>query len=107
MRYDGHTYAPMRDGMATIVRYRSGRLDIVDWTGGPSVGPDVLYARQDLPLIIDHGHPNPNLSGGPEWGATLGNAVFVWRSALGIDRHGNLIYAAAPDQTVGLARARS
>ena len=98
--YDGHTYAPMRDGMATIVRYRSGRLDIVDWTGGPSVGPDVLYARQDLPLIIDHGHPNPNLSGGPEWGATLGNAVFVWRSALGIDRHGNLIYAAAPDQTV-------
>ena len=98
--YDGHTYAPMRDGMATIVRYNSGRLDIVDWTGGPSVGPDVLYARQDLPLIIDHGHPNPNLSGGPEWGATLGNAVFVWRSALGIDRHGNLIYAAAPDQTV-------
>ena len=98
--YDGHTYAPMHDGMATIVRYRSGRVDIVGWTGGPSVGPDVMYARQDLPLIIDHGRPNPNLSGGPEWGATLGNAVFVWRSAVGIDRHGNLIYAAAPDQTV-------
>jgi hypothetical protein len=26
--------------------------------------------------------------------------VYVWRSAVGIDRHGNLIYAAAPDQTV-------
>ena len=98
--YGGHTYAAMHDGMATIVRYRSGEVDIVDWTGGPSVGPDVVYARQDLPLIIDHGRPNPNLSGGPEWGATLGNAVFVWRSAVGIDRHGNLIYAAAPDQTV-------
>ena len=98
--YDGHTYAAMHDGMATIVRYRSGRVDIVGWTGGPSVGPDVVYARQDLPLIIDHGRLNPNLSGGPEWGATLGNAVFVWRSAVGIDRHGNLIYAAAPDQTV-------
>jgi len=98
--YGGRTYAPMQDGMATIVRYRSGRVDIVSWTSGSSVGPDVLYARQDLPLIIDHGRPNPNLSGGPEWGATLGNAVFVWRSAVGIDRHGNLIYAAAPDQTV-------
>jgi hypothetical protein len=97
--YDGHTYATMRDGMATLVRYRGGRIDIVDWGGGPTVGPDVLYARQDLPLIVDHGQLNPNLSGGPEWGATLGNAVFVWRSAVGIDRHGNLIYAAAPDQT--------
>jgi hypothetical protein len=25
----------------------------------------------------------------------------VWRSAVGVDRHGNLIYAAANDQTVG------
>ena len=47
------------------------------------------------------GRPNPNLSDGPEWGATLGNAIQVWRSAVGIDRHGNLIYAAANYQTVG------
>ena len=98
--YGGHTYAPMRDGMATLVRYRSGRIDIVDWTDGPDVGSDVMYARQNLPLMIDHGRPSPNLSGGPEWGATLGNAVYVWRSAVGIDRHGNLLYAAAPEQTV-------
>ena len=45
--------------------------------------------------------PNPNLSDGPEWGATLGNAIRVWRSGVGVDRHGNLIYAAANDQTVG------
>ena len=34
--YDGHTYAPMHDGMATIVRYRNGRVNIVDWSGGPT-----------------------------------------------------------------------
>jgi hypothetical protein len=34
------------------------------------------------------------------WGATIGNAVQVWRSAVGIDRHGNLIYAAGNFQTV-------
>ena len=103
--YNGHTYATMHDGMATFVRYYSGRVDIVNWSGGPTVGPNVLYARQDLPLIIDHGQLNPTLSGGPEWGATLGNAVFVWRSAVGIDRHGNLLYTAAPDQTaISLAK---
>jgi hypothetical protein len=96
----GHTYAAMHDGLATFVRYRDGRLDIRAWTGGASVGPDVLYARQNLPLILDGGQLNPNLSDGPEWGATLGNAVRVWRSGVGVDAHGNVIYAAAPIQTV-------
>jgi Phosphodiester glycosidase len=99
--YHGHTYAPMTDGLATIVGYQNGKVDIVAWTGGPNVGSDVVFARQDLPLIVNHGHPNPNLSDGPEWGATLGNAILVWRSGIGIDRRGNLIYAAAADQTVG------
>jgi hypothetical protein len=97
----GHTYAPMKDGTATIVRYADGRVDVVSWTGGPTAGPDVVYARQNLPLIVSGGKPNPNLSDGPEWGATLGNAIRVWRSAVGVDRYGNLIYTAAPDQTVG------
>jgi Phosphodiester glycosidase len=96
----GHTYAPLKDGMATIVRYKSERMNLMAWTGGPTAGPNVVYARQNLPLIVNHGRPNPNLSDGPEWGATLGNAVLVWRSAVGIDRHGNLLYAAANDQTV-------
>jgi hypothetical protein len=98
---DGHTYAPMRNGMATIVRYRNGRVDVVAWTGGPSAGPDVVYARQNLPLIVAGGQLNPNLSDGPEWGTTLGNAVRVWRSGVGVDDRGNLIYAVANDQTVG------
>jgi hypothetical protein len=96
----GHTYAPLHDGMATIVRYRSGQINVVNWTSGSTAPADVVYARQNLPLIVDNGHLNPNLSTGPEWGATLGNAVQVWRSGLGIDRHGNLIYAAANYQTV-------
>ena len=83
-------------------RYRNGRVDvIVVARRARRPGPTSLYARQNLPLIVNNGRPNPNLSDGPEWGATLGNAVLVWRSAVGVDRHGNLIYAAANDQTVG------
>jgi hypothetical protein len=99
--YDGHTYASMKPNTATLLRYRDGRMDVISWHGGPNVPRNVLYARQNLPLIVNHGRPNPHLSDGPEWGATLGNATLVWRSAIGVDRHGNLIYAAANDQTVG------
>lgn len=98
--YDGHTYAPMVNGLSAIVRYSNGKLNIIDWNGGPRVASNVVYARQNLPLIIDNGRINPNLSDGPQWGATLGNAIQVWRSGIGIDRHGNLIYAVANYQTV-------
>lgn len=97
----GLTYAPLVSGMATFVGYADGRVDIESWTGGPRAPAGVTFARQNLPLIVEGGRPNPNLSDGPEWGATLGNAIRVWRSGIGIDAHGDLIYAAADGQTVG------
>jgi hypothetical protein len=95
-----HTYATMQDGQATLVGYSDGRVDVIDWQYGSQAPSSVAFARQNLPLIVDGGRPNPNLSDGPEWGATLGNAILVWRSGIGVDRHGNLIYAAGEDQTV-------
>ena len=99
--FGGRTYAPLKDGLATVIGYPGGRVDIRAWAGGTTAPPTISYARQNLPLIVSGGRPNPNLSDGPEWGLTLGNAIRVWRSGLGIDAHGNLLYAAANDQTVG------
>ena len=96
---DGRMYAPLRDGQATLVAYRGGRVDVRLWEGGPVPGSDVVFARQNLPLIVSGGRLASNLSDGPEWGATLGNAVRVWRSAVGVDARGNLLYAAADLQT--------
>jgi hypothetical protein len=102
----GRTYARLRDGQATLVGYTNGRVDVVAWNGGPIAPAGVSFARQNLPLIVQGGRPSPNISNSAEWGATVGNAVLVWRSAIGVDRHGNLIYAAGPDQSVGsIARA--
>ena len=95
----GHVYAQLKPGQATFVRYRNGSADIRTWTGGTEPGPDVEFARQNLPLIVEGGQLNPNLGDGPQWGATLGNAVRVWRSGVGIDARGNVLYAAANDQT--------
>ncbi len=96
----GHTYATMQDGKATLVGYRDGRVDVLDWQYGPRASSSVEFARQNLPLIVDEGRPNPRLGDGPEWGATVGNAILVWRSGIGVDRYGNLIYAAGDEQTV-------
>jgi hypothetical protein len=101
----GHVYSPLRDGLATLVRTRDGAVDVRAWTAGPDPGPGVELARQNLPLIVENGQLNRNLSDGPQWGATLGNAVRVWRSGVGVDSRGNLIYAAADSQTAtSLAR---
>jgi len=95
----GQVYAPLHDGMATLVGFRDGSVDVREWTGPPQPGPSVLFARQNLPLILENGQLNPNLSNGSLWGATLGNAVRVWRSGIGVDARGDLLYAAADNQT--------
>ena len=97
----GETIAPMVNGIATLVEYRDGRIDIVRWEHGAEPSPHVWFAKQNLPPIVYEGRLNPNLSDGPEWGATVNNAVRVWRSGIGVDRRGNLIYAVANYQTVG------
>jgi hypothetical protein len=98
--YHGKVVESMVNGIATVVRYRDGRVDIVKWDHGPGAPANVTFAKQNLPPIVYEGKLAPNLSDGPEWGETVNNAVRVWRSGLGIDAHGNLMYAAANYQTV-------
>jgi hypothetical protein len=97
---NGHVNEPLKQGLATLVAYRDGHVNIVSWKGGPAPSRGVAFARQSLPLIIDHGRLSPTLNDSTQWGFTLGNAVRVWRTGIGIDRRGNVIYAAADYQTV-------
>jgi hypothetical protein len=97
---NGHVNEPLKQGLATVVAYKDGRVNVVGWDGGPAPGPSIAWARQSLPLIINHGRLSPKLNDSTAWGYTLGNAVRVWRTGVGIDRRGNLIYAAADYQTV-------
>jgi hypothetical protein len=98
--YRGKVRETMVNGIATVVEYRDGRVDVIRWHQGPGAPSNVWFAKQNLPAIIYEGRLNPNLSDGPEWGETVNNAVRVWRSGIGVDSHGNLLYAAANFQTV-------
>ena len=98
--YVNHTlYFPMVAGLATVVRYTNGTLDVVRWTGGARPGPNVLMARQNLALLVSTGRATASVQDNSRWGLTLHGLGAVWRTALGVDAKGNLIYAAAPDQT--------
>jgi hypothetical protein len=102
----GHTYAPMRDGQATIVGWNDGRVDVIDWSYGRTMPAGMSFARQNLPLLVNEGHESSTIENASEWGATVGGAVLVWRSAVGVDSRGNLIYVAGEDQSVrSIARA--
>jgi len=98
--YTNHTlYYPMVNGLATVERFTNGRVDVVRWTGGPRPAGNIVMARQNLPLLVNVGAATPLSANNSAWGATLGRVPAVWRSALGIDANGNLIYVAAPYQT--------
>ena len=101
----GTLYFPMVNGLATVVAYADGHVDLVDWEGGSTPGPDILMARQNLPLLVDGGAATATADVPSAWGVTLGGVPAVWRTGLGIDAQGNLIYVAAAAQTASsLAR---
>ena len=66
--YRGHVVASMVDGIATLVQYRDGSVDIVRWHGGSTGSPDIWFAKQNLPPIIYAGQPQPQPQRRPRMG---------------------------------------
>jgi hypothetical protein len=59
---------------------------------------NVVGVRQNLKLIVDHGHVPASVNQDVEtnWGATLGGGYYVWRSGLGITKDGRIIFVYGP-----------
>jgi hypothetical protein len=95
---NGMQVSPLVNGAASFVIRKDGRATVGAWGRDVHMGPDITAVRQNLVLIVDHHRAVPALDGTDHrlWGTTLGNSVMVWRSGVGIDAHGGLIYAAGP-----------
>jgi hypothetical protein len=94
----GRTELPLRKGAASFVVYRNGTSNIVSW-GNPTVlNHSIVSVRQNLDLLVNNGRPVGGLQANDttKWGLTLGNAVYVWRSGLGITANGALVYVGGP-----------
>jgi Phosphodiester glycosidase len=98
---DGKTAVPLRSGAASMVFYKDGHVDVVKWTAA-APGPDVAAVRQNLGMLVDHGtiSADVNSTTTRTWGKTVGNATYVWRSALGIRKDGTLVFVVGASMSV-------
>ncbi len=99
---DGQTQAPLVPGAASVVVYKDGSVNIGAWGQQVSMTPDVVSVRQNLDLIVNNGQEVPGLNANDttQWGATLGDQVYVWRSGLGITADGALVYVAGSELNI-------
>jgi len=108
---DGQTKGTLRDGAASLVFYADGTATVGMWGRDVTLTPNVVGVRQNLDLIIDNGGGPPNPGGVPAataqpgvpaaglsdnadgaWGATFGNKILAWRSAVGVTADGAIVY---------------
>jgi hypothetical protein len=92
----GRTAHKLRDGQASLVIDAQGRVAVGQWGRDVSMSPSVAAVRQNLALIVDGGRPVSGLSvnAGGRWGTARNQLQYTWRSGVGVDARGDLIYVA-------------
>ena len=97
--YNGKTVVPMVNGQATLAIDSSGHMTVGKWGRDIDPNGDVVVARQNLALIIDHGQSRVQSGDGFRWGATTHGESAAWRSAIGERADGSLVYIGSPGLT--------
>ena len=88
------TYLPLKPDLGTIVGYNDGTVDIFDYIG-QALGDNVAFVRQNGPLLIENGQITvTDPSSQQTWGRVVGTGMYTWRSALGVSKDGQLLFAA-------------
>jgi len=99
---DHTTFAPLRDGAASVVIHRDGRVSVDQWGRDARLSADVGSVVQSLDLVVDNGKVVSGLDTNRDarWGSARSQFQYTWRSGLGTDRAGNLIYVAGNQLTL-------
>lgn len=97
-----HAVRPLQAGIASLVIGTDGRADVVSWRGPSELTKSVASVRQNLALIVDRSRPATGLTSdlGSKWGTKKSQFQYTWRSAVGVDAQGRLIYAAGSQMTL-------
>lgn len=93
---DGKASRPLRDGQASLVIDRRGAITVGAWGRDVRMSGDVVAVRQNLDLVVEAGRPVPGLAANAagRWGTARNQFQYTWRSGLGVDANGNLLYVA-------------
>ena len=99
---DGRTIIPLRQGGASVVIFKDGLMSMGMWGRDFTMNNQIASVRQNLALIVDHGHAVSGLASQntDRWGKTLGGTFNVWRSGLGVTKHGAIVYVGGPSLSI-------
>jgi hypothetical protein len=105
---DGRVVRPLRDGAASLVVGRDGRAVVGQWGRDVALTPDVRSVRQNLDLVVDGAAPVAGLDADANgrWGSSHNQLQYTWRSGLGVDAAGNLLYVTARPDHAGRSGTR-
>jgi hypothetical protein len=104
---EGHRVRSFAAGLATLAVRADGTATVGKWGRDVGSGSGLVAARRNLHLIVDDAQLVDGLrqNAGGQWG-TVRNALPTWRSGVGVDSAGRLIYAAGNQLTLDvLARS--
>ncbi len=88
------TYVPLRLNLPTLVLSSTGSAQFITYHGQP-FPTDSVGIRQNGPYLVENGKITSYVEAGTDtWGRTITNSTYTWRSALGMTKNGNLLYAA-------------
>jgi hypothetical protein len=98
---------PLVDGRASVVIDRSGRATIGAWNQTVRMSPNVVAVRQNLDMLITDGKVADGLATNWQgrWGSSRSQYQYTWRSGLGTDAKGDLIYVAGNGLTLATLAA--
>ena len=104
---EGRTVVPLVRGAASLVIKANGGVSVGAWGSDVTMTRDVVSVRQNLVPLVADGRPTPLVTARTWrfWGSTcsatscghgLPGVEHQWRSGLGINADGALVYAAGP-----------
>lgn len=99
---EGRQPIPLVDGQAAFIVRSDGSATVGQWGRDAQLGPTIIAVRQNLKLIVDGGRPAPGLATNAtgDFGTRRQQLQFTWRSAVGVDPHGALVYVSGNNLTL-------
>jgi len=93
---------PLVDGRASVVINRDGSARVGAWNSDVRMTPDVVAVRQNLNMVISGGRIAGGLATNVDgsWGSGRSQLQYTWRSGIGTNANGDLVYVAGRKLTL-------
>lgn len=97
-RLEGQEPYALRNGAASLVAVSGGTWRLGTWGRDVSLSARVVSVRQNLELMVDNSKIVSTIDSDIQsrWGGTVHSVTYTWRTGIGIDPAGNLVYVMGP-----------